>query len=169
MSFLRPASVLLAVLALVGCQTDKVTHIASIYVEAPPSSTLTMRKNVQLPVSGITIPIMTKELTLAEDLLSTDVIEAGPSDIRQVYLLVHVNITAARTIMDITREARGKNLVLVVNDAAVGIMHIDQQINDGKLAFAVEQKGMSSRDAALFLCEKLNASTLIIRKELEQK
>lgn len=169
MSFLRPASVLLAVLALVGCQTEKVTHIASIYVEAPASTTLTMRKNVRLPVSGITIPIMTKELTLAEDLLSTDVIEAGPSDIRQVYLLVHVNTAAARNIMDITRQARGNNLVLVINDTAVGIMHIDQQINDGKLAFAVEQKGMSSREAALFLSEKLNASTLIIRKELEQK
>jgi hypothetical protein len=169
MSFLRPASVVLAVLALVGCQTEKVTHIASIYVEAPPSTTLTMRKNVRLPVSGITIPIMTKELTLAEDLLSTDVIEAGPSDIRQVYLLVHVNTAAARNIMDITRQARGNNLVLVINDTAVGIMHIDQQINDGKLAFAVEQKGMSSREAALFLSEKLNASTLIIRKELEQK
>jgi len=169
MSFLRPASLLLAVLALVGCNTDKVTHIASIFVEAPPSSTLTMRKNVQLPVSGLTIPIMTKELTLAEELLSTTVIEAGPSDLRQVYLLVHVNTTAARTIMDITREARGKNLVLVVNDAAVGIMHIDQQINDGKLMFAVEQKGMSSREAALFLSDSLNASMVIIRKELEQK
>jgi hypothetical protein len=71
--------------------------------------------------------------------------------------------------MDITREARGKNLVLIVNETAVGIMHIDQQINDGKLMFAVEQKGMSSREAALFLSDNLNASMVIIRKELEQK
>ena len=128
-----------------------------------------MRKNVKLPVSGISIPIMTKELTLAEDLLSTTVVEAGPSDLRQVYLLVHVNTSAARNIMDISRQARGKNLVLVVNDTAVGILPIEQQINDGKLMFAVEQKGMTSREAALFLSDKLNASTLIIRKELEQK
>ena len=112
---------------------------------------------------------MTKELTLAEDLLSTTVVEAGPSDLRQVYLLVHVNTSAARNIMDISRQARGKNLVLVVNDTAVGILPIEQQINDGKLMFAVEQKGMTSREAALFLSDKLNASTLIIRKELEQK
>ncbi|MEY3529622.1 MAG: hypothetical protein B9S29_02100 [Opitutia bacterium Tous-C2FEB] len=169
MSFLRPAGLLLAVLTLVGCATEKVTHIASIYIEAPASTTLTMRKNVKLPVSGISIPIMTKELTLAEDLLSTTVVEAGPSDLRQVYLLVHVNTSAARNIMDISRQARGKNLVLVVNDTAVGILPIEQQINDGKLMFAVEQKGMTSREAALFLSDKLNASTLIIRKELEQK
>ena len=160
----------LAVLLLAGCKNHDIPEeLASIFVEAPPSSTLTMRKNVQLPVSGLTIPIMTKELTLAEELLSTTVIEAGPSDLRQVYLLVHVNTTAARTIMDITREARGKNLVLIVNEAAVGIMHIDHQINDGKLMFAVEQKGMSSREAALFLSDNLNASMVIIRKELEQK
>lgn len=169
MSFLRPVGLLLAVLALAGCATEKVTHIASVYVEAPSSTTLTMRRNVTLPVSGITIPIMTKELTLAEDLLSTTVIEAGPADLRQVYLLVHLNAIAARNIMDITRQARGKNLVLVVNDAAVGIMPIDQQVVDGKLLFAVEQKGMDSRAAALHLSEKLNASLIVIRKELESK
>ncbi|MEY4776609.1 MAG: hypothetical protein RL759_1122, partial [Verrucomicrobiota bacterium] len=38
-----------------------------------------------------------------------------------------------------------------------------------KLMFAVEQKGMSSREAALFLSDNLNASMVIIRKELEQK
>ena len=169
MSFLRPVGLLLAALAFSGCATEKITHIASIYVEAPASTTLTMRRNVTLPVSGITIPIMTKELTLAEDLLSTTVIEAGPNDLRQVYLLVHLNVIAARNIMDITRQARGKNLVLVVNDTAVGLMPIDQQIVDGKLLFAVEQKGKDSREAALFLSEKLNASLVIIRKELESK
>jgi len=169
MSLLRPFALLFAALVLTGCATEQVTHIASIYVEAPTSSTLTMRKGATLPVSGITIPIMTKELTLAEDLLSTTVIEAGPNDLRQVYLLVHLNVIAARNIMDITRQARGKNLVLVVNDTAVGLMPIDQQIVDGKLLFAVEQKGKDSREAALFLSEKLNASLVIIRKELESK
>jgi len=169
MPLLRPFALLLAALALVGCATEKVTHIASIYVEAPTSTTLTMRKTVTLPVSGIQIPIMAKELTLAEDLLSTAPIEAGPADLRQVYLLVNLNGAGARNIMDITRQARGKHLVLVVNEAAVGIMPIDQQIVDGKLAFTVEQKGMDNRAAALFLSEKLNASLVIIRKELEQK
>jgi hypothetical protein len=169
MSFLRSVGLLLAALVLTGCATEQVTHIASIYVEAPTSSTHTMRKTAKLPVSGITIPIMTKELTLAEDLLSTVPIEAGPADLRQVFLLVNVNPVAARNIMDITRQARGKNLVLVVNDSAVGLMPIDQQIVDGKLLFAVEQKGMTSREAALFLSEKLNASLVVIRKELEKK
>lgn len=169
MSLLRPFALFFAALVLTGCATEQVTHIASIYVEAPTSSTLTMRKGATLPVSGVTIPIMAKELTLAEDLLSTAPIEAGPADLRQVYLLVNLNAVAARNIMDITRQARGKHLVLVVNDAAVGIMPIDQQIVDGKLLFTVEQKGMDNREAAIFLSDKLNASLVIIRKELEKK
>lgn len=169
MLFLRYACGLLALVSLSGCVTEKITHIASVYVEAPESATQTMRKFVTLPVSGITIPTMTKELTLAEDLLGTDAIETGPPDLRTTSLLIHLNTTAARTVMEITRQARGRQLVLVINDAAVGLMPIEQQIVDGKLIFHVEQKGMSSRQAALFLSEKLNASTLLIRKELEKQ
>ena len=169
MLFPRFTSGLVALLSLAGCVTEKVTHIASVYVEAPESTTLTMRKFVMLPVSGVTIPIMAKELTLAEDLLGTDAIESGPPDLRTPSLLLHLNTSAARNIMEITRQARGRQLVLVVNDTAVGLMPIDGPIMDGKLIFHVEQKGMSSREAVLFLSEKLNASTLVIRKELEKQ
>jgi len=114
-----PLLVLFSLFFITGCQTTDPSHFASIYVEAPESSSRIMRKNVTLPVSGITIPVLGKELTLAEDLLNTEVVETGEPDLRVVSLLVQLNRTAAAMIMDVTRQARGKHLVLVINNEAV--------------------------------------------------
>lgn len=163
-----PLLVLFSLFFVTGCQTTEPSHFASIFVEAPESSSRIMRKNVTLPVSGITIPILGKELTLAEDLLNTEVVETGEPDLRVVSLLVQLNRTAAAMIMDVTRQARGKHLVLVINDKAVGIMPIEDRVVDGNLFFFVERKGKNSKEAALEISRELNRSILLIR-QLEDK
>jgi hypothetical protein len=163
-----PLLVLFSLFFITGCQTTPPSHFASIYVEAPESSSRIMRKNVTLPVSGITIPILGKELTLAEDLLNTEVVETGEPDLRVVSLLVQLNRTAGAMIMDVTRQARGKHLVLVINDEAVGIMPIEDRVVDGNLFFFVERKGKNGKEAALEISRELNRSILLIR-QLEDK
>jgi len=163
-----PLLVLFSLFFITGCQTTDPSHFASIYVEAPESSSRIMRKNVTLPVSGITIPVLGKELTLAEDLLNTEVVESGEPDLRVVSLLVQLNRSASAMIMDVTRQARGKHLVLVVNNEAVGIMPIEDKVVDGNLFFFVERKGKNGKEAALEISRELNQSILLIRK-LEDK
>jgi hypothetical protein len=160
--------VIISVIFITGCQTTPPSHFASIYVEAPESSSRIMRKTVTLPVSGVSVPVLAKELTLAEDLLNTDVVESGEPDLRVVSLLVQLNRSASAMIMDVTRQARGKHLVLVINDEAVGIMPIEDRVVDGNLFFFVERKGKNSKQAAIEISRELNESILLIRK-LEDK
>ena len=71
-------AVALCALLLAGCKnTDIPEEIASIFVEASPSSGGSMRQDVRLPVSQITITVMTRALVLAEDILNTDAITSG--------------------------------------------------------------------------------------------
>ena len=159
----------LSLALLAGCQSAPPVHLASVFIEAPESSSLSMRMKVTLPVSGITMSVLPKELSLAEDLLNTEVVETGESDLRVTSLLVQLNRKAAGTIMDVTRQARGKHLILVVNETAVGLMPIEEPVVDGNLFFSVETKGKSNRAAAVELSRQLNASILIIRKAKESQ
>jgi hypothetical protein len=154
----------LAALCLVGCTPDLPTDIASVFIEAPASTGASMKLDVVLPVSGLRIPVLTTALVKAESVLNTDVVEAGPQDMRQVFLLVQVDRKAGAEIMQYSGEAIGKQLVLVVNETAVGIMRLEGQIVDGNLLFHVEQKGLSNRAAALELSKRLNESIFKIRK-----
>ena len=163
MRLLRPLS-LLAVLSLVGCTPDVPKEIASIFVEASPGVSPNYKQAATLPVSGISIVVMKTALVPAEELLATDVVTAGEPDLRQEFLLVQVDRKAANDILNYTKEAVGKRFVLVVNDSAVGLMPIDQQIFDGNLLFHVEQKGMSNKEAAFDLSRRLNVSILKLRK-----
>jgi hypothetical protein len=167
-----PASKLLGALSLLllaGCTPDLPTDIASVFIEAPPSASSTMKLDVTLPVSGITLPVLTTALVKAESVLNTDVVMAGPQDMRQVFLLVQIDRKSGADIMQYTGEAIGKQLILVVNESAVGLMRIEGQIVDGNLLFHVEQKGLSNRDAALALSKRLNESILKIRKMKERE
>jgi hypothetical protein len=69
------------------------------------------------------------------------------------------------------RQAIGRHFVLVINDTAVGIMPIEQQIVDGNLMFHVEKKGLSNTQAVVDISKRLNISALKIRKikEAERK
>lgn len=154
----------LAALCLAGCTPDLPTDIASVFIEAPASTGASMKLDVVLPVSGLRIPVLTTALVKAESVLNTDVVEAGPQDMRQVFLLVQVDRKAGAEIMQYSGEAIGKQLVLVVNETAVGIMRLEGQIVDGNLLFHVEQKGLSNRAAALELSKRLNESIFKIRK-----
>jgi hypothetical protein len=73
--------------------------------------------------------------------------------------------------MNYTKEAIGRHFVLVINDTAVGIMPIDQQITDGNLMFHVEKKGLSNTEAVMDISKRLNISALKLRKikEAERK
>ena len=135
-----------------------------MFIEAPASTGASMRLDVVLPVSGLRIPVLTTALVKAESVLNTEVVEAGPQDMRQVFLLVQVDRKSGADIMQYSAEAVGKQLVLVVNETAVGIMRLEGQVVDGNLLFHVEQKGLSNRAAALELSKRLNESILKIRK-----
>lgn len=163
---MKPLPFLGAILALLlgGCTPDLPTDIASVFLEAPPSTSAAMKQEVVLPVSGLRIPVLTTALVKAESVLNTEVVEAGPQDMRQVFLLVQVDRKSGADIMQYSAEAAGKQLVLVVNESAVGIMRLEDQIVDGNLLFHVEQKGLSNRAAALALSKRLNESILKIRK-----
>jgi hypothetical protein len=155
--------------ALAGCTPDLPTDIASVFIEAPASTGASMRLDVVLPVSGLRIPVLTTALVKAESVLNTEVVEAGPQDMRQVFLLVQVDRKSGADIMQYSAEAVGKQLVLVVNETAVGIMRLEGQVVDGNLLFHVEQKGLSNRAAALELSKRLNESILKIRKLRDQE
>lgn len=144
-------------------------EIASIFVEAPPSSGGTMSNEVRLPVSGLSIRVMTRPLVPAEEILGTQPVTSGEPDLRQDFLLIQLDRKSAIDIMRYTNEAVGRHLVLVINDTAVGIMPIDQQIADGNLMFHVEKKGLSNSEAVMDISRRLNISALKIRKIKESE
>lgn len=165
-------AVVLSALLLAGCKnTDIPEEIASIFVEASPLSGGSMRQEVRLPVSQVAITVMTRPLVPAEEILNTEAITSGEPDLRQEFLLVQLDRKAAVDVMNYSKEAIGRHFVLVINDAAVGIMPIDQQIVDGNLMFHVEKKGLSNTQAVLDISKRLNISALKIRKikEAERK
>ena len=169
MTHLRLA-VALSALLLAGCTSgDMPEEIASIFVEAPPSSGGTMSNEVRLPVSGLSIRVMTRPLVPAEEILGTQPVTSGEPDLRQDFLLIQLDRKSAIDIMRYTNEAVGRHLVLVINDTAVGIMPIDQQIGDGNLMFHVEKKGLSNSEAVMDISRRLNISALKIRKIKESE
>jgi hypothetical protein len=169
MTHLRLA-VALSALLLAGCTSgDMPEEIASIFVEAPPSSGGTMSNEVRLPVSGLSIRVMTRPLVPAEEILGTQPVTSGEPDLRQDFLLIQLDRKSAIDIMRYTNEAVGRHLVLVINDTAVGIMPIDQQIADGNLMFHVEKKGLSNSEAVMDISRRLNISALKIRKIKESE
>jgi hypothetical protein len=61
-------AVALSALLLAGCKNNDIPdEIASIFVEASPTSGGSMRQEVRLPVSQITITVMTRPLVPAEE------------------------------------------------------------------------------------------------------
>ena len=163
MSLLRFTFSFVAVL-LFGCTSDIPKEIGSIFVEASPSASPSMRLEVRLPVSGIGITVMTAALVPAENILGTRIITSGDADLRQQFLLVQVNRKSAVDIMKYSKEAIGRHFVLVINDQAVGIMPIDEQIVDGNLMFHVEKKGLSNAEAVADINKRLDISILKLRK-----
>lgn len=161
----------LAALLLVGCKnTDIPEEIASVFIEASRTSG-SMKQEVRLPVSGLTLTVMTRPLVPAEEILGTQPITSGDPDLRQEFLLVQLDRKSAVDVMNYTKDAVGRHFVLVINDTAVGIMPIDRQITDGNLMFHVEQKGMSNTQAVMDISKRLNISALKLRKikEAERK
>jgi hypothetical protein len=163
-------TVALSALLLAGCKNNDIPdEIASIFVEASAASGGSMRQDVRLPVSQITITVMTKPLVPAEEILNTDAITSGDPDLRQEFLLVQLDRKAAIDVMNYTKEARGRRFVLIINDAAVGFMPIDQQIVNGNLMFHVEKKGLSNTEAVMDISRRLNISALKLRKLKEDE
>ena len=163
-------AVALSALLLAGCKNNDIPdEIASIFVEASAASGGSMRQDVRLPVSQITITVMTKPLVPAEEILNTDAITSGDPDLRQEFLLVQLDRKAANDVMNYTKEARGRRFVLIINDAAVGFMPIDQQIVNGNLMFHVEKKGLSNTEAVMDISRRLNISALKLRKLKEDE
>ncbi len=160
----------LAVLLLAGCKNNDIPEeITSIFVEASPALSPAMKQQVRLPVSQLTISVMTRPLVPAEEILNTHPITSGEPDLRQEFLLVQLDRKAAVDVMNYTKDAIGRHFVLVINDSAVGIMPIDNQIMDGNLIFHVEKKGMSNTQAVMDISRRLNISALKLRKLKESE
>ena len=160
----------LGVLFLAGCKNNDIPEeIASIFVEASPSLSSTMKQEVRLPVSRLAIAVLPQALVQAEDILGTLPVTSGEPDLRQEFLLVQLDRRAAIDVMNYTKEAIGRHFVLVINDAAVGIMPIDSQVVDGNLIFHVEKKGMTNTQAVMDISRRLNISALKIRKIKESE
>ncbi len=164
---------LLAVLAALlpaGCTNHDIPEeIASIFVEASPSLSGTMKQEVTLPVSQLRISVMPRAFVLAEEILNTHPITSGEPDLRQEFLLVQLDRKAAVDVMNYTTEAFGRHFVLVINDTAVGIMPIENQVTDGNLIFHVEKKGLSNTEAVMDISRRLNISALKLRKIKESE
>jgi len=159
-----------AVLLLAGCKNNDIPEeIASVFVEAPPSVGGSMKQEVTLPVSQLKISVITRALVAADGILNTVPITSGEPDLRQEFLLVQLDRKAAADVMNYTKEAMGRHFILVVNDAAVGIMPIDGQITDGNLMFHVEKKGLTNTQAVMDLSRRLNVSALKLRKIKESE
>ena len=160
----------LSALLLAGCtNSDIPEEIASIFVEASPSVGGSMSNEVRLPVSGLSIRVMTRPLVPAEEILGTQPFTSGDPDLRQEFLLVQLDRKSAVDVMNYSHEAIGRHFVLVINDTAVGIMPIEQQITDGNLMFHVEKKGLSNTEAVMDVSRRLNISALKIRKLKESE
>lgn len=171
MIFSRLVAALGAIL-LAGCASNDIPEeIASIFVEAPASIGGSMKQEVRLPVSQLAISVLPRALVLAEEILNTHPITSGDPDLRQEFLLVQLDRKAAVDVMNYSKEAVGRHFVLVINDAAVGIMPIEQQVTDGNLMFHVEKKGLSNTAAVMDISRRLNVSALKLRKlkEAERK
>lgn len=160
----------LAVLLLAGCKNNDIPEeIASIFVEATPSLSPAMKQEVRLPVSQLAVSVMTRPLVPAEEILNTHPITSGEPDLRQDFLLVQLDRKAAVDVMNYTKDAVGRHFILVINDTAVGIMPIDNQITDGNLIFHVEKKGLTNSQAVMDISRRLNVSALKLRKIKESE
>jgi hypothetical protein len=160
----------LGILLLAGCANNDIPEeIASIFVEAAPSIGGSMSNEVSLPVSGLTVRVMNRPLVPAEEILGTLPVTSGEPDLRQEFLLVQIDRKSAVDVMNYTKEAIGRHFVLVINDTAVGLMPIDQQITDGNLMFHVEKKGLSNTEAVMDISKRLNISALKLRKIKESE
>ncbi len=171
MIFSRLVAALGAIL-LAGCASNDIPEeIASIFIEAPASIGGAMKQEVRLPVSQLAISVLPRALVPAEEILGTQAITSGDPDLRQEFLLVQLDRKAAVDVMNYSKEAVGRHFVLVINDAAVGIMPIEQQVTDGNLMFHVEKKGLSNTAAVMDISRRLNVSALKLRKlkEAERK
>jgi hypothetical protein len=171
MIFSRLVAALGAIL-LAGCASNDIPEeIASIFIEAPASIGGSMKQEVRLPVSQLAISVLPRALVPAEEILGTQAITSGDPDLRQEFLLVQLDRKAAVDVMNYSKEAVGRHFVLVINDAAVGIMPIEQQVSDGNLMFHVEKKGLSNTAAVMDISRRLNVSALKLRKlkEAERK
>lgn len=158
-------------LALAGCSTDLPEDVFSVFIEAPVSSRESAQTTVALPVSGVQVSVLKIPAIKAEDFLNTEVVEAGPRDIRSTYLLVQLDPRVAKPLMTLTSssEARGKQLVLLVNAEPIGLMRLEQPVLDGNLFFAVERPGMGGAEAAAYWSRRLNESILLYRKWREEE
>lgn len=166
----RLLTLLLGVL-LAGCKTELPEDIFTVFIEAPSSSPNSGQAPVRLSVSGVVVSVMKIPMVPAEHFLNTEIVEAGPPDIRSHYLLVQVDPKSAQSLMRATTsaEALGKQLVLLVNDEAIGIQRISEPVLDGNLFFAVERKDMGAKAAAAYWSERMNRSILQIRKWREKE
>jgi hypothetical protein len=129
------APALFAALLLSACQSKKTREepplVARFYLELKPGEP---GVSVDLPQSGLTIGVQRKPVLVEYDILNAEVaqVELGRC------LLVQLTPAAANDLYRLTANARGRRLVLLLNDQPVGARRIDDTIADGNLLLFLE-------------------------------
>jgi hypothetical protein len=87
-----------------------------------------------LPVSGVTITVGAKPVIVEYDIANAELaqVELGRC------LVLHLNPAATRDLYRLSVAALGRRLVLVLNDAPLGVHRIEQAIPDGTILAFVE-------------------------------
>jgi len=138
----RPHAGCIAALAVVcvtllssGCQSKKPREepplVARFYLELKPGEP---GVSLDLPRSGLTIGVQRKPVLVEYDILNAEVaqVELGRC------LLVQLTPAAANDLFRLTANARGRRLVLLLNDQPIGARRIDDAIADGNLLIFLE-------------------------------
>ena len=122
--------------------------VARFFLEARPGET---GVPLQLPVSGVSITVGAKPLFVEYDILNAELakVDLGPC------LLLQLTPAATRDLYRLSVASVGRQLVLVLNDAPVGVHRIEQAMTDGTVLVFVE-----GPDAALpALVERLRQTS----------
>jgi len=105
--------------------------VARLFLEAKPGEP---GLEVTLPESGVTLTVGAKPVFLESDVLNAEVVEV---DLGRC-LLVQLTSAAARDLYRLSVAARGRRLVLAVDNHLLGARRIDEPIADGRLLVFVE-------------------------------
>ncbi len=132
---LHLGGLLLALLYLAGCQSTKQPDsqplVARFYLEVRPGET---GVPVQLPRSGVSITVNAKAVFAEYDIRNAEVARVDLG----VCLLLQLTPAAARDLYRLSVAQLGRRLVLLLNDAPLGVRLIEQAMPDGVILVFVE-------------------------------
>ncbi len=129
-------SAIFAAVAAVGCNssrkpaTDFTPTLARFFIESTDTGTTT----VELPISGVRVPISAKPVFTEGDVVDVDLmqVELGKC------LMFQLTPAAARDLYRLSGSSQGRRLVLMLNQIPVGARRIDAPLAEGRVLIFAE-------------------------------